>query len=172
MSQTVTLMKQAAKQPGITPAGILCQVNAALAEGNHSAMFVTLFLGILDVCTGELTYANAGHNPPLVLDAEGRCRFLTLPEGLVLGVMTESVYTNDTTRLDSGDTLLAYTDGVTEAMSPARTLYSEARLQETLTELAGRDVEDTVSAVVASVRAHAAGAPQSDDIAVIALRRA
>jgi sigma-B regulation protein RsbU (phosphoserine phosphatase) len=171
MAETMTLMKQAAMQPGITAAGILRQVNAALAEGNQTAMFVTLFIGVLDVCTGEMTYSNAGHNPPLVIQADGQCRFLALPEGLVLGALTESEYRDETVRLESGEMLLAYTDGVTEAMSPAHALYSEARLQEMLTSLGGRDVESTVNAVVASVHAHAAGAPQSDDIAVIALRR-
>ena len=134
-------------------------------------MFVTMFIGILDVCTGELTYSNAGHNPPLLVGADGQCRFLTLPEGLVLGAMTESEYRDATTRLESGDALLAYTDGVTEAMSPDHVLYSEARLQATAARLVGRDVENTVAAVVASVHEHAAAAPQSDDIAVIALRR-
>ena len=171
MAETMTLMRQAAKQPGITAAGILRQVNAALAEGNETAMFVTMFIGILDVCTGELTYSNAGHNPPLLVGADGQCRFLTLPEGLVLGAMTESEYRDATTRLESGDALLAYTDGVTEAMSPDHVLYSEARLQATAARLVGRDVENTVAAVVASVHEHAAAAPQSDDIAVIALRR-
>jgi sigma-B regulation protein RsbU (phosphoserine phosphatase) len=171
MAETMTLMKQAAKQPGITAAGILRQVNAALAEGNRSAMFVTLFIGVLDVCSGELTYSNAGHNPPVVVGANGEARFLVLPEGLVLGAMADSEYRDEKTRLESGDTLLAYTDGVTEAMSPQHSLYSEARLQATLAKLEAHDVESTVNAVIASVHAHAAGAAQSDDIAVIALRR-
>jgi len=74
-------------------------------------------------------------------------------------------------RLGPGDMIVTYTDGVTEAMNPKKELYSEARLQETLTRMAGRSVEDTIDAIIASVKGHAAGAPQSDDIAVLAVER-
>jgi serine phosphatase RsbU (regulator of sigma subunit) len=171
MAETMTLMKRASQQTGITPAEILRQVNVALSEDNENCMFVTLFIGILNLKTGELSFSNAGHNPPLILGANGESRFVTLPDGLVLGVMPEAEYRDDTVRLDPGDMIVAYTDGVTEAMSPGRVLYSEARLQQTLATLAGRGVEDTVGEIVASVRVHAAGAPQSDDIAVLALRQ-
>ena len=171
MAMTMTLMKRAGQQPGITPAGILRQVNMALAEDNVNAMFVTLFIGMLEVDTGTLSFSNAGHNPPLILGADGQCRYLTLPDGLVLGVMTEAEYGDDSVHLDRGDMIVVYTDGVTEAMNPERQLYSEERLQQTLATLAGRNVEDTVLELIASVRNHAAEAPQSDDIAILALRR-
>ena len=171
MAMTMTLMKRASQQPGITPAGILRQVNMALAEDNVNAMFVTLFIGMLDVETGTLSFSNAGHNPPLILGADGRCRYLALPDGLVLGVMPETEYSDDSVHLERGDLIVAYTDGVTEAMNPGRQLYSEERLQQTLVTLEGRSVEDIVHQLIASVRTHAAGAPQSDDIAILALRR-
>ena len=171
MAATMTLMKLASQQTGITPAEILRQVNAALSTDNATCMFVTLFIGILDLKTGELSFSNAGHNPPLILSANGESRFVTLPDGLVLGVMPEAEYRDHTVCLEPGDMIVTYTDGVTEAMSPDRVLYSEARLRETLATLAGRGVGDTVAEIVASVRVHAAGAPQSDDIAVLALRR-
>jgi len=171
MAMTMTLMKRSCQQAGITPAGILRQVNAALAEGNESAMFVTLFIGILDVKTGELSFSNAGHNPPLILQPDGQCRYLPLPDGLVLGVMADAEYSDAIVQLGAGDMIVTYTDGVTEAMNNQRALYSEERLQETLTSLAGRNVEETVAGIFASVRAHADGAPPSDDIAVLALQR-
>jgi|SRR5271165_6448837 len=171
MAETMTLMKLASQQTSITPAEILRQVNVALSKDNENFMFVTLFIGILDLKTGELSFSNAGHNPPLILGVNGESRFVTLPDGLVLGVMPEAEYRDETVLLEPGDMIVTYTDGVTEAMSPGRVLYSEARLQETLARLAGRSVEDTVGEIVASVRVHAAGAPQSDDIAVLALRR-
>jgi phosphoserine phosphatase RsbU/P len=105
------------------------------------------------------------------LGVGGECRFLTLPDGLVLGVMPEAEYRDETVQLEPGDMIVAYTDGVTEAMNPQRELYSEGRLQETLARLRGCAVEDTVAAIISSVKAHAAGAPQSDDIAVLAARR-
>ncbi len=171
MAMTIVLMRRASQQPGITPAEILRQVNATLSEDNESSMFVTLFVGILNLQTGELRFSNAGHNPPLILAANGECRFLALPDGLVLGVMAEAEYRDDTVRLEPGDMIVTYTDGVTEAMNRERVLYSEPRLQEKLATLAGREVNDTVSEIVASVRVHAAGAPQSDDITVLAVRR-
>jgi sigma-B regulation protein RsbU (phosphoserine phosphatase) len=171
MAMTMTLMKRASVQPGITPAGILREVNVTLAEDNENVMFVTLFLGILNVKTGELAFSNAGHNPPLILGADGECRFLALPDGLVLGVLADAEYRDDTVHLEPGDMIVTYTDGVTEAMNRERVLYSEPRLQQKLATLAGREVKDTVSKIVASVKVHAAGAPQSDDIAVLAVRR-
>ena len=171
MAITMTLMKRASVQPGITPAGILRQVNKTLAEDNENIMFVTLFAGILDLKTGELAFSNAGHNPPLILSADGECSFLKLPDGLVLGVMTDAEYRDDTVRLRPGDMIVTYTDGVTEAMNPKKELYSEPRLQETLTRMAGRSVEDTIDAIIASVKGHAAGAPQSDDISALAVER-
>jgi stage II sporulation SpoE-like protein len=148
----MTLMRRASQQPSITPAEILRQVNAALSEDNKSFMFVTLFVGILNLQTGELRFSNAGHNPPLILAANRECRFLALPDGLVLGVMADAEYLDDTVRLDPGDMIMTHTDGVTEAMNPAHVLYSEARLRKTLAALAGRGVEDTVSEIVASVK--------------------
>ena len=171
MAMTIVLMRRASQQPGITPAEILRQVNATLSEDNESSMFVTLFVGILNLQTGDLRFSNAGHNPPLILAANGECRFLALPDGLVLGVMADAEYRDDTVRLEPGDMILTYTDGVTEAMNPAHVLYSEARLRETLVALAGRGVEDTVGDIVASVKVHAASASQSDDITVLAVRR-
>ncbi len=171
MAMTMTLMKRASQQPGITPAGILRQVNMALAEDNVNAMFVTLFIGMLEVDTGALIFSNAGHNPPLILGADGQCRYLTLPDGLVLGVMTEAEYRDDSVQLGPGDMIVTYTDGVTEAMDTHRALYSEERLQKTLVSLAGRSVEETVYGIIASVRKYADGAPQSDDIAVLAVRK-
>jgi serine phosphatase RsbU (regulator of sigma subunit)/CHASE2 domain-containing sensor protein len=171
MAETMTLMRLASQQTGVTPAGILRQVNMRLAEGNENVMFVTLFLGILNVKTGELAFSNAGHNPPLIFTADGECSFLTLPDGLVLGVMPEAEYRDDVVRLEPGAMIVTYTDGVTEAMNPHKKLYSESRLQETLTGLRGYSVEDTIAAIFSSVKAHAAGAPQSDDITVLAVKR-
>jgi phosphoserine phosphatase RsbU/P len=90
---------------------------------------------------------------------------------LVLGVMPDAEYRVDMVRLEPGDMIVIYTDGVTEAMNQQKKLYSEGRLRETLTALKGYPVEDTVAAIFSSVKDHAAGEPQSDDIAVLALKR-
>lgn len=171
MAMTTTLMKRASHQPGATPAKILREVNAALSEDNQNAMFVTLFIGILDSRSGELFFSNAGHNPPLILSADGACRYLDLPDGLVLGVTPNAAYIDAGTHLAPGDMIVTYTDGVTEAMSPERALYSEERLQQTLAAQHGNGVEEVVTAIIASVKAHAAGAAQSDDITILSLKR-
>ena len=171
MAMTMTLMKRASLEPGVTPAGILQQTNRILSEGNENVMFVTLFVGILNFKTGELAFSNAGHNPPVILRANGECTFLTLPDGLVLGVMADTEYVDATMILDRGDTIVTYTDGVTEAMNPKKELYSDPRLLETAAGLKGQTVDNMVAAIFASVTAHAAGAPQSDDIAVLVVQR-
>jgi len=144
MAMTMTLMKRAIEQPGITPAEILQQVNVALSDGNVNCMFVTLFIGVLNLQTGELSFSNAGHNPPLILGADGKSRFLTLPDGLVLGVMARQSINDDTARLEPGDMIVTYTDGVTEAMNPEHALYSDDRL---LATLAGRGSKARLTAL-------------------------
>jgi serine phosphatase RsbU (regulator of sigma subunit) len=171
MAMTMTLLKRASQRPGSTPAQILKEVNVAVSEGNENSMFVTLFIGILDFQTGELIFSNAGHNPPLIRRTSGESHFVTLPDGLVLGVMPECEYTDARVNLAPGDMIVAYTDGVTEAMNNERELYSDARLQSKVATLGGASVEYMVTEIVASVKAHAAGVPQSDDISVLALRR-
>ena len=112
MARTITLMRMEAVRRR-SPAAILEAVNQALCEGNDSAMFVTLFCGILEIETGQFSFANAGHNPPLFLGLEGRRDFLKVRKGLVAGIMEASRYPMDTLQLAPGESLLLYTDGVT-----------------------------------------------------------
>jgi sigma-B regulation protein RsbU (phosphoserine phosphatase) len=170
MAVTMTLMKLMSQQTGINPAEILSRVNRDLSMENEKMLFVTLFCAILNQKTGEMVYSNAGHNPPLILRANKKAEWLKLPEGLVLAVMQDSKYQTKTTKLNKGDFLLLYTDGVTEAMNSSRQLYSEKKLLATLESLSGKSPADVVKEIVTSVTTHAAGAPQSDDITVLALR--
>jgi len=169
MAVTMTLMKRTAQQKGVDPAAILRQVNVDLSGENENLLFVTLFCAILNFKTGELCYSNAGHNPPVVVRKNGEGEWLKLPDGLVLGVMPDSAYENRSIRICSGDAVLLYTDGVTEAMNPARKLYSEELLMKTGRALSGKTATEAVKTIMDSVRQHAAGAAQSDDITVMAL---
>jgi len=169
MAVTMSLMKRTAQQIGIAPNGILSRVNMDLASENDNLLFVTLFCAILNIRTGELVYSNAGHNPPLIIRADGSADWLTIPKGMVLGVMAETKYENNIMKLNHGDSILLYTDGVTEAMNPARQLYSENKLLELARTMSGMNPEKVVTAVVKSVKEHAATAPQSDDITVLHL---
>jgi sigma-B regulation protein RsbU (phosphoserine phosphatase) len=170
MVVTQTLMRAAAQQPAVDPATMLTRVNADILEKNEMLMFVTMFCGVLKLSTGELRYSNAGHNPPLILRSTGEAEWLTLPDGMVLGVMPDLKYETFTTTFKPGDTLLAYTDGVTEAKSPQSTLYSDEKLLHLLAAQAGNTPAQLVTNVMHSVKEHASTAPQSDDITVLALR--
>lgn len=169
MAVTMTLMKRTAQQERPDPAEILLQVNGDLFSGNENLLFVTLCCFILNVKTGELFYSNAGHNPPVVLRADGNAEWLELPDGMVLGVMPDANYTTRSTRLKPGERIVLYTDGVTEAMNPGHELYTDEKLRATLADLASGSVSDLVKGVVGSVREHAMGATQSDDIAMLAI---
>ncbi len=168
MAVTKTLIKGIAEH-GVTPADVLARVNVELCGNNEAAMFVTVACGILDVVTGDVQYTNAGHNPPVLLRTGQAPELLPMPPGLVLGAMDEAVYTNRDIRLNPGDRLLIYTDGVTEAMDIRQRLFSERRLLKEAARLAHSTPREMVAQIMAAVAKHAAGAVQSDDITVLAL---
>ncbi|OGR39857.1 MAG: hypothetical protein A2051_06665 [Desulfovibrionales bacterium GWA2_65_9] len=152
------------------PGHILARANNGLAEDNESCMFVTVFCAVLDYVTGEVHYASAGHNPPVLLRARAAPSYLPTHGDPVAGAMPGVEYATDTLRLAPGDALVLYTDGVTEAMNPAQELYGEARLAEKLAELGDASVRATCQALAEDVHAFASGAEQSDDITMLVLR--
>jgi sigma-B regulation protein RsbU (phosphoserine phosphatase) len=168
MAMTKTLIKSRASND-FSPASILTHVNDEMAENNESAMFVTIWLGILDLRSGEVTYTNAGHNPPYVRRSDGTLERLAKRHGPVVGAMEGMVYGEDTVGLVSGDAVLLYTDGVTEAMDPAQALYEERRLVGTLEAATAPAPEALVRATVDDVWRFQADAEQADDITVLAL---
>jgi sigma-B regulation protein RsbU (phosphoserine phosphatase) len=170
MVVTQTLMRAAAQEPNVDPAAMLLKVNADILEKNEMLMFVTLFCGVLNLKTGELRFSNAGHNPPLIRKRSGEVEWLTLPDGMVLGVMPDVKYATSRITLKPGDTLLAYTDGVTEAHAPSGALYSDEKLIGLVRSESDLKPIDLVPTVMKSVKAHASTAPQSDDITILALR--
>ncbi|MHC5006831.1 MAG: SpoIIE family protein phosphatase [Planctomycetota bacterium] len=169
MAVTRTLIKSAAADDP-SPASILTRANTELSDRNESCMFVTIFVGILNVKTGRIRYTNAGHNPPYLKHADGSISAVNKRHGPVIGGMPGLTYAEDELVLASGDLLVMYTDGVTEAMSPAEDLYTEKRLSRLIGDQALATVEDAVGVIVADVDVHAAGAEQSDDITVLAVR--
>ncbi len=151
------------------PAEILGLVNRELCQDNASMMFVTLFLGMLDAQTGDLRFTNAGHNPPYRLNGHDVTP-ITGSKGHPLGTRHNSAYETGHLTLTPGDALYLYTDGVTEAANNKDDLFTEERLEAILRETAGHP-NDMIRAVAAAVRAFVEGAPQSDDITALALRR-
>ncbi|NCC24781.1 MAG: serine/threonine-protein phosphatase, partial [Deltaproteobacteria bacterium] len=168
MAVTKTLMKGIAEQE-LEPSDILARVNVELCQGNDSSMFVTLFCGILNLKTGVLRYSNAGHNPPLLLRVGQNPEWLALPPGLVLGGMEEAMFQTRQIKLSPGDSLLAFTDGVTEAMNAAQDLYSEDRLLRETTVRATAGPKELVAEILETVHGFADGTPQSDDITLLSV---
>ena len=152
-----------------SPASIMTAINAELCVHNKSSMFVTIFLCILDLRTGELVYTNAGHNPPYIKVSDGELITLDQRHGLVAGAVAGVAYGEDRIRLRSGDYLTLFTDGVTEAMSPELELYSEHALERLLNESAMISTEQGVRLVYDSVVTHQGSAEQSDDITILTL---
>jgi sigma-B regulation protein RsbU (phosphoserine phosphatase) len=169
MAEAKTLIKITAKG-SVPPDKILYRVNNELCMGNDTGMFVSTFLGILDTTTGEVLYSNGGHNPPLTIGRDGRAEFLMVRPGLVLGAQENFEYVSGRLVLKAGETLFMYTDGVTEAMNPADNLFSEERLLSSLTALSAKPIGEMIGGLTAEIVFFAQGAPQSDDITMLALK--
>lgn len=105
-----------------------CDYNEELCHSNDAGMFVTVWMGVLDLKTGHLEYVNAGHNPPLIYDENGSFAYLKCKSGFVLTGMDGMKYRSQTVTLRPGDKMFLYTDGVTEANDPDEQLYGEERL--------------------------------------------
>ena len=153
-----------------TPAECLTYMNASLNAENTSGMFVTFFYGVLDTQTGELQFANAGHNPPYVFSPDGSFRVLEGEGGPMLGLFPGLTYKTSTTKFAPGEGILVFTDGVTEAKDPAEDFFEDARLEEYLRAHASEPAEQLVSGLHQKVQEFANGAPQADDITALALR--
>lgn len=152
--------------PGMT----LRAANRLIAADNETMMLMTTFYGILDLQTGDLTYANAGHLPPYLLKPTEGVGQLTTTPGVPLGVLEEHAFESLRVRLAPGDAVILYTDGVTEAADRADALFGEQRLEEVLAGHAADSAGRTVDHVLDALQRFADGAPQADDIAVLVVR--
>ena len=132
-------------------------------------MFVTSFMGVLDLNTRKLTFVNAGHNPPLLCRKGGGFEFLKTKPGFVLAGLENMVYKEDSIQLGAGDRIFLYTDGVTEAINSSTELYGDDRLVAALNQDVNLSPEQLLAAVKTSMDAFTAGAEQFDDITMLAL---
>jgi len=156
-------------QSGFDLSRAIERANVELAEGNDACMFVTMWVGMLDYATGHVEYVNAGHNPPLLWQAEGGWRWLQERSGLPLGLMDVGVYNAYSFDCSAGDKVLIYTDGVTEAMNVDEELFGEERLEAVANTATDECPEALVKTVRGSVASFAQGAEQSDDITILSL---
>jgi sigma-B regulation protein RsbU (phosphoserine phosphatase) len=168
VAMTRSLLR-AAMARGASPAEALGQANAALAADNPTMMFVTAFVAILDPETGLLRFANAGHNPPRAVSAEAGHRFVGGADGIALGVVEEVIFDDRVTRLTPGETLVLFTDGVTEADRADGSLFGDERLTAALRAAVAAEPAALVAHIAAEVARFAAGSPQADDITLLCL---
>ncbi len=154
----------------LPPAGIAHEINRSLPEIAGKANFVTAVYGVLRVPDGRFRYANCGHNPPLLLRANGETLKLTRT-GPLLGMLGESEYEDQDIFLEQGDTLVLYTDGIVEAMSPAEDFFGERRLEQVVRSVAHLPPEGIIPAVVAAVQDFTGLSSFEDDITLVLVRR-
>ena len=153
------------------PGNVLREVNDVLEQDNESLMFVTLFYGVYDPATGELTYANGGHNPPLIVHSDGTSMELPQTNGVALGVMGGMEYEQSKITLEPGDTAVFYTDGVSEAMNGENEEFGMDRFSQVFANAPPSGAIAANKAVFEAVQQFADGTPQSDDITCLVLRR-
>ncbi len=157
-------------QSGKTPKEVFDTVNNQLCENNEAEMFVTAFMGILDIDTGKFTYVNAGHNLPLIKRAEGDYEWLITKPGFVLAGMENIRYKQDEIILNQGDILYMYTDGVTEATNAENELFSDPKLKDVLNNNKDVNIEGLLHVVKEEIDLFVKDAPQFDDITMLGLK--
>ena len=169
MMTSKTLIKSFAES-GLPVHEVLTNVNTQLCQNNEAGMFVTAWMGILDLQTGLIKFANAGHNPPLVKHKDGSYEFLKGKVNFVLAGMDMVKYKEQELQLQPGDEIYLYTDGVTEAHNSNNELFGENRLLESLNSTKGMSVEDICKKVKEDVDAFVCDAEQFDDITMLCVQ--
>ena len=174
MMSSRTALKGAAIGTG-SPREALIEANRVLQADNPTLMFVTVIMAVYDPHSGNVTYSSAGHDPPVVVRADGSAERLPAMGGIALGIAPEDVFATNlkehTFTLDPGETLVLYTDGVSEAMNAEHEEYGTARLLELFAHSPPKSADEAVNAVFDAVAEFAGEAPASDDITCLALHR-
>lgn len=168
MAVTRTLFRMAAEQSD-SPGKIISTINDTIVKDNTECMFVTMFVGTLDLRTGHLRFCNAGHNPPVIIDKNG-ASFLAENENIPVGVISGYEYKEESLRLTSDSTLFLYTDGLTEAENSSKELYGDQRLLDTLSDNPATPPKEKIERLSGSVGNFAEGVDQSDDLTMLSLR--
>lgn len=157
-------------QTSNNPGTILSYINSAIAETNEANMFVTFFMGIMDLETGSVVYSNAGHNPPYILKNDGSVIKMSPDPNIPIGFFEKYNYTVQSIHLDKGDSIILYTDGLTEAENAAQELFGETRVEETLANLQELSATALIDKLYETVCCHVGEAIQSDDLTVMSIK--
>ena len=166
MMTAKTIIKDLAES-GMSVNEIFTRANEKLCENNESGMFVTAWMGILDIPTGKMQFANAGHNPPLLKRANGSFEYLKTRAGFVLAGMEGVRYRVGELTLYPGDRLFLYTDGVPEATNTENKLYGEDRLLAFMNQNASVEATTLLPALKSNIDEFVGEAPQFDDITML-----
>ena len=153
----------------VSPARMMTSINNVLSSDNPRAMFVTLIIGTLNIRTGEVIYANGGHNPPILI-TQDEARFIECKKEPLVGAMPGMIYSNSTLNLSNGDGFMLYTDGVNEAMNKQGQQFSNQRMLDEVSRDRDLPSETIVQNLLNSISKHAGDAPQSDDIAMLIIK--
>ena len=153
-----------------SPESIMKSFNAAINDNNSDMMFITMFLGILDMETGTVRYCNAGHNPPIII-RNGKPEFIDTKPSLLLGVEPNATYTSHTLDLAPGDSLFLYTDGLTEAENARKELFGEERALNVAAGFCKLTAEEQVKQMREAMQLFVEKAEQSDDLTLLVVRR-
>ena len=170
MAVSRTIIRSKGVQCGSAGA-CMTESNRLLEAYSADCMFVTVFYAIYNTKTGIVAYANAGHNPPLLLRNDGTVEELPRSKNMMLGVFDMAAFEEDSLQLEPGDTLVMFTDGVTEAMNPDETEFGTERLKMTLGGLVGKSSQQIIGGVRAAIKDFTDGAEQSDDITMLVVKR-
>src|SRR3989304_7924136 len=169
MAVSKTLLKATALK-GIPADNVLSEVNNILVDESPSNMFVTIFYGVLDTRSGAFEYSNGGHNPPYLISVDGKVKQLDNIGGLMIGAMKDVPYESNVVMIQPGESLLFYTDGVTEAFNKNEEEFQETRLSEILFNKNSSTTSDLVQHVFKNIQSFTEGVEQSDDITCLALK--
>ena len=158
----------AAGRQGLPPAEIARQINEILSDGNEQMMFVTMFIGAIDLLTGELAFCNCGHNPPVILPHGGKPVFLSCKAHTSLGILPDATFEGEHVAGFKDTPLFLYTDGLTEAENPEHEMFGDDRLLAVLGEPYS-DAETVIKRMQSAISEHVAGADASDDLTMLCL---
>ncbi len=165
-----TLIRAAAQELE-SPAEVLHRVNDLLIPDTKHGMFVTVAYFVIDLHTGEIRYANAGHNPPLIFRAQGQQHLALTRTGIALGIFEDIEMSERSDVLEKGDTLVLYTDGITESFSPEEEMFGDKKLIEVISNKVNAPLNEILEHILATVTEFIGGANYSDDITMVSVRR-
>jgi sigma-B regulation protein RsbU (phosphoserine phosphatase) len=157
---------------GMTPGEVLQRVNKHITHLEKSAQFVTALYGILNAATGEFAYARAGHEPPLLLKPDGTVERIAYGPGMSLGLWEDLTLDERTVQLAPGATLLLFTDGMTDCRDSNGVAFGLDRIKQTLAGLVGLSAHEVCDRLLDTLREYQGGAPQDDDVTLVAVHAA